>query len=346
MAEEHNDPQSPDDAAGSEQPDSDGRADGSWPADSILASFGAQYAHLVTDLQSSIARNLTVGFTPPNISNWFPQITMPDFLQHLPMPTLGIDPAALNTAKYFGDIIQAQQISITAPFAELLEQQHKQWGSLFESLHRLAERFFPPNWQGVEHPDFDTIEVILVDEGIPLAWIPCPETLQALLDASDARGRRKIIGRRWKGIVSDCEEVLDEVSHPALQCHHPFAMDTVTALRDGHVSAAQALAANLLDSILRRNFDKHDFKDVTTNKKNGNRFDLDAYQARAAFTLAPVWRAYAEYWQSQGDPIPRTFGRHPSAHAVSRMQYSRVNAVVAVMLVTSLLCLLDAELVH
>ena len=108
-------------------------------------------------------------------------------------------------------------------------------------------------------------------------------------------------------------------------------------LRAGHVSAAQALAANLLDSILRRNFDKQSFKSVTTNKKGGDRFDLDDYRGKAAFTLAPIWRAYAEYWENQGDPIPRAFGRHPSAHAVSRTQYSRVNAMIGLMLVTSLL---------
>lgn len=44
---------------------------------------------------------------------------------------------------------------------------------------------------------------------------------------------------------------------------------------------------------------------------------------------APIWRAYAEYWENQGDPIPRAFGRHPNAHAVSRTQYSRVNAVIS-----------------
>jgi hypothetical protein len=185
---------------------------------------------------------------------------------------------------------------------------------------------------------------MLLDEGIPLAWVPDPKTLQALFDAPNAAKRRQIIGRRWRHIVSACEDALNEVDHPDLRCHQPFAADIVRALRDGHVSAAQALAANLLDSILRSNFEKDVFKIVTTNNKSGTRFDLDDYQARAAFTLAPIWRAYAEYWESQGDPIPRAFGRHPSAHAVSRTQYSRVNAVLALMLMTSLLKLLDREL--
>lgn len=60
--------------------------------------------------------------------------------------------------------------------------------------------------------------------------------------------------------------------------------------------------------MLRRNFDPADLKDVTSNKKNGNRFDLDAYQASAAFTLAPIWQSYAQYHEEKVDPIPRAFG--------------------------------------
>lgn len=183
----------------------------------------------------------------------------------------------------------------------LLAQQHQQWDSLFEALRTLAEKFLPPNWKGVRHPDFGTIEAILLDEGIPLAWIPSQAVLQALFDAPDAAARRRIIGRRWGSVVSDCEVVLSEVSHPTLQRHQPFAVDVVQALRDGHVSAAQALAANLLDSVLRRNFDGDDLKTVTKIRR--------AVAASTSMSTAKGPRsrwhrfgAYAEYRENQGDP--------------------------------------------
>lgn len=333
------------DEAGDEQPDNDEKAKGSWPPHSIFEGFGKQYNQLFANLRSSMIRNVTAGFTPLNTASWFPQLKTVDPFPQLKTPTLGIDIAALNIGKGLADVVRMHQIATVGPIVNILEQQRTQWDSLFESLRKLAERVFPPNWKGVKRPDLSVIETILVDEGIPLAWVPSSSILQALLDAPDAKERRKIIGRRWRRIVSDCEAVLDEVSHPSLQCHHPFAADIASALRDGHSSAAQALAANLLDSMLRRNFDPTDLKDVTSNKKNGNRFDLDAYQARAAFTLAPIWQSYAQYHEEKGDPIPRAFGRHPSAHAVCRRQYSRTNAVIALMLVTSLLRLLDTELV-
>jgi hypothetical protein len=184
----------------------------------------------------------------------------------------------------------------------------------------------------------------LLDEGIPLAWVPASNSLQAIFDAPDAAARRRMLGRRWQRIAHDCEAAIDEVTHPELRIHTPFATDIADALHAGHAAAGQALAANLLDSILRRNFDKDSFRAVTTNKKGESKFDLDAHGVRVAFTLAPIWRAYLEYWEHRGDPIPRSFGRHPSAHAVSRTQHSRINAVIGLMLVASLLRMLDEEL--
>jgi hypothetical protein len=221
------------------------------------------------------------------------------------------------------------------------EQHRQQWDELFAGVRKLDGRLLPPNWQGVKIPSVELLETILLDEGIPLAWVPSQELLIAILDAPDGAARRRIIGSRWRRVVSDCEASQAEVSSGDLQPHCVFASDAVRALRDGHQAAAQALAANLLDSIIRQNVDLTLNKTVTATGKKRARIDLDDYQIETSFTMAPIWRAYEEYWESKGDPIPRAFGRHPSAHAVSRTQYSRINAVIAIMLVTSLLRLLD-----
>jgi len=71
--------------------------------------------------------------------------------------------------------------------------------------------------------------------------------------------------------------------------------------------------------------------------------DLDDYTVRVACAIAPAWAAYQTFWPSNGDKVPRNFARHASAHAVTPRQYSRTNAVIALMIVTSLLWLLDRE---
>lgn len=221
-----------------------------------------------------------------------------------------------------------------------------QFRPLFESIAKIAARIFPENWNGIHKPKFGELESILLDEGIPLMWVPGPEILEALMNASDASARRRVIGRRWRGVVADCETALAAVKHPGLVDARYFATRCAAALRDGHSEAAQALAANLLDSVLSTLLDKERRLKLTKNdfKRTGIKLDLDDFGIRAAFTFAPVWHAHAQFWVEKGDQIPRKFGRHPSVHAVSRAQYTRINAAIALMLVTSVLCFLNSEL--
>jgi len=56
-----------------------------------------------------------------------------------------------------------------------------------------------------------------------------------------------------------------------------------------------------------------------------------------------LWQAYQKYKTEDGDPIPTTFSRHASVHGVSAKQFSRRNAVQAVLFLSSLLVFLDEE---
>ncbi|EPH45316.1 hypothetical protein STRAU_1581 [Streptomyces aurantiacus JA 4570] len=219
------------------------------------------------------------------------------------------------------------------------------WHDVLASVGDTIRRLYPENLREAA-PGIDDLEKLLVEEGIPLMWVPGPETVRALLDAPDAAARRRTVGRRWKGITNDCETILEDVEHPALQDARSFALDVVEALRAGHINPAQALATNLLDSVLQRYFDKATRLALTNNdfKSKGIKFKLDDYKFKVACVFAPVWYAHAKYYPKNGDPIPRTFGRHPSTHGVSRNQYSRINAVYALMLVTSVVKFFDTEL--
>ncbi|MFE9427716.1 hypothetical protein ACFYNO_32655 [Kitasatospora sp. NPDC006697] len=220
-----------------------------------------------------------------------------------------------------------------------------QWQSIFETLAEMVRRAFPANLREAE-ATLAELEPLLLDEGIPLMWVPRAATVSALLDAPDAGTRRRIIGQRWRGIITDCEAVLDNVTHPDLRDDRGFARDVASALKAGHTNAAQALAANLLDSILQHHLDDALRVQLTKNdfKTKGVKFKMDDHLFMTACTFAPVWYAHAKYFPKNNDRIPRTFGRHPSVHGVSRTQYSRINAVYALMLVTSVIKYLDGEL--
>ncbi|TDD37859.1 hypothetical protein E1287_07325 [Actinomadura sp. KC06] len=220
---------------------------------------------------------------------------------------------------------------------------------LVPALSRLSvtiQNLFPPNWGEARPRDWDEFEHMLAHEGIPVLRVPGPEIIAAIFAAKTPSDRRRVLSSRWKGIVTDCETVLNGVTHQRLADEREFALDCVKALRSGHTNAAQALAANLLDSVMRKFFSKEVRVKLTKNKfkDSGVTFDFDDFHFRAALTFAPVWCAHAEYWPDKGDPIPADYGRHPSAHAVSRKQYKRVNAVIALMLVTSVIKFFDDEL--
>jgi len=55
------------------------------------------------------------------------------------------------------------------------------------------------------------------------------------------------------------------------------------------------------------------------------------YQA----TLAPVVLAFTEFWS--GDPVPTRYNRHATAHATGAIQVTKLNAIAAILLATSLL---------
>lgn len=120
-----------------------------------------------------------------------------------------------------------------------------------------------------------------------------------------------------------------------------FALDAARTLLGGSPRPAQALSANLLDTILRQSFDSKDRQSITGRK---NRLDIDDYPLRVAIALGGIWGSYGEFWTSNGDKIPREYSRHGSAHGVSRRQYSRINSLTALMHVVSLLKLLETDL--
>ena len=64
-------------------------------------------------------------------------------------------------------------------------------------------------------------------------------------------------------------------------------------------------------------------------------------QITESIVIAGLWGAFGAYWPDNGDEIPTIFSRHTSAHGVSRRQYSKVNAVIALMHVVAYLCWLQ-----
>jgi hypothetical protein len=209
-------------------------------------------------------------------------------------------------------------------------------------LARLRESV-PPNWQDIKDPDWDAVLTIMND-GIPLIWVPRASIVGRLMNAESVEDRLAILEHASREIADDCEAVLSEVTAPQLVPLADLTADSGRALRDRHCTASQALSANVFDTWLR---DAVRRGVLFTPPKNGGFYenvrsqikpitdDVRLIELKASGALTPVLMALAKF--KPGGPVPTKFGRHATAHAAGSEQYSDVNAVIALMLTTSVL---------
>jgi hypothetical protein len=225
-----------------------------------------------------------------------------------------------------------------------------------DAIKRIAEQlsadvgsapvgYYPPNWWSVPQLDGDAATAIMHDEGIPLAWVPRAEVVADLIAAPDAAVRDTILVARTPEIVVDCRQRLAEVRDAGLQHLDGLIDDALRALEQSNPTAAQALAANVFDTLLRdvlrrgRLFagstGRFKYQHVTGGITPVSDETLIGVY-RASCVLTPVLKALAEF-NFEADPVPGRFTRHATAHRAGMTQYTPANAVIAIMLATSLL---------
>jgi hypothetical protein len=98
----------------------------------------------------------------------------------------------------------------------------------------------------------------------------------------------------------------------------------IDMLVDGHPEGAQALAANLLDSMLRETLDKQSARQVTDQSE---RLSIDALPLQASMVFGGIWFSHTEFRSSRGNATPRGFSRH--GNVPSNLGYRTVGALSA-----------------
>lgn len=212
----------------------------------------------------------------------------------------------------------------------------------------LPPDWYPLNWEEAPGQDVDDLAdkaiAIIQDEGIPLVWVPRPETVRALVRAADADARDAILLASRDEISDDCTAVLAEITATELVPLSDLGAHAIAALRDGRAAPAQALATNVFDTLLRDigrrgvifggplGYFKYNKVRKRIEPVSGETL---ISQYRAACVLAAAVPALQDYEPS--DPAPVRFVRHATAHRAGPEQYTPVNAIVAVMLLASML---------
>ncbi|KQP63523.1 hypothetical protein [Nocardioides sp. Leaf285] len=230
--------------------------------------------------------------------------------------------------------------------AKMLARFSNEQTSLLQRIAPLLEKvrigFYPGNLRDIEGIEFAEVEEVVMLDGIALYGVPRQEIAEKLLRAENTADRRNILGRRWKAISSDCRIALAGCSSSIASPYLRFAVGALDALDAANPDAAQAMAASVLDTVVNDYFGKQRY-DLTPNRNTTDAGEYDNFTMLEFIAFAPLWKAYQQYRPDKGDLVPRTFSRHASVHGVGSRQFSRRNAVQAVLFVSSLLVFLDEE---
>jgi hypothetical protein len=208
--------------------------------------------------------------------------------------------------------------------------------------HQHFREWLPQNW--IDKPELNLgMALQVINEGVPLIWVPRASIVSDLLRARHSEVRSRILVDRHIEISRNCLTVLGEVSHPELTELAEFAVEATQALGDARYRSAQALAGNILDTWMRDAARRGVFGNLTGWIKYkqvragirpfSNDTSLEFFREICA--LAPVTKALEHH--NPDDPPPTIFNRHATAHNVGQEQYSPANAVISVMLISSVL---------
>lgn len=203
-------------------------------------------------------------------------------------------------------------------------------GINWEELRTAFERLLPSNLRSVR--DLVTVAELALDEGLPLAWIPRPELLDELVRAPTSEDRIRLLDSHAEEVMDDCEAVLNGIEHEwADQCR-----SAVRAFRGGLEAPAQSHAGNIIDSIVLAVLGQNG-RDHAKTRAREEYEELPIHVAVENLVLRPLFLGFIKWFPGGADPIPDHFARHATAHAVGQPGvFSRHNALVAVMLATSL----------
>lgn len=207
------------------------------------------------------------------------------------------------------------------------------WSALLETMRAAL----PPNWD--ESVDLDLIEKILNDEGIPLVFVPDHAVLQQLLGAPDRAARLGVLLGAKDQVLADCQSTLAEVTHSSLVGQLPLAKDAVASCQDGHSFSGQALAVSVVETVV-SNILGLDYGQA----KQDLVLDLDELsytEVRVKAALAPIPKFYTSWYPNRGLPAPVELSRHVSIHQADVRHYTEENALIASMLVASVLRAVD-----
>lgn len=220
------------------------------------------------------------------------------------------------------------------------------------ALRTALEITRPENWWGTGlNPK--VLFAISKDDGIPVAWVLPSAVLIELAAAPDRNTRMSVLLAHKQEIIDQCKEIIHESDDPWVANERALIREAVAVYEDGYLAAATALAVSIGDPLAKwastpriKTF-KSETEEALWEKtrKNKSKYAWAAFELEDADTnlsiekilIAPVYNFFTEYHIDRGENPPDSLSRHVVAHNPTLEHFSPENALLSLMLVTSIL---------
>lgn len=212
----------------------------------------------------------------------------------------------------------------------------------------------PPNLLALAGEDDIVTRVydFIKSQLIPLHSIPTAAIAIKLLNAETEEERLEIIEDHADTLLSRCGKLLSEADLDIVSDEVAHFNEARAAFDAGLYRASMTASAGLIDAGVRRRareaggglklkrglVTSHS-KDPKVAKQREQLLDEMKVLEYCAWTT--VWNAYTSFDGDAGDPPPTIFNRHACAHSVKSCQYSRVNAIIGLMIAALVVIVLD-----
>lgn len=206
-----------------------------------------------------------------------------------------------------------------------------------ERAFRAVADALPPNWAGIDLGQ----AVDLAEQGWPIIWVPSSGIVARLVAASSDDEREAILAFEAESVVRDVIGALEGVAAPGESAISDALMETAGSAADDRWIACQATTAVALDTLVGAEtlIKKH----LKTIAERYSADDVALFEMRLALILRAVPPAFTEFRVHRGDPVPSRFNRHATVHRLSYEQLTQRNALMGLLIATSLACELAAR---
>ncbi|MBH0242563.1 MULTISPECIES: hypothetical protein [Streptomyces] len=194
-----------------------------------------------------------------------------------------------------------------------------------------------PNWWGAGATP-EELHQLAKDSGIPVSWVAPAHVLRHLLDTGDHDARLGVLVDHQDEIRMLCKEMAEYCDDEWLGDAPEMAAKVVAAWGDGHPETAACMALLAVEELA------HQVSRVDRSKKHKGLQDVakavvsnDDWFPQGQTVLSPLFPLYAQYWAHKGHEVPEQLSRHALVHSISLGHLSKGHAIVAIMLMISLL---------